>query len=105
MPINSDEFCHFLLRRCTCSHESGEVIEIVPGTVAFFPQDWKGTCRVHETIRKVYMIRWRRRGTTARFRMTSVPRAKSSAAWGQPWERANAPNSCAARVHRPLPRS
>ena len=28
-----------------------------PDTTAFFPQDWKGTCRVHETIRKVYMIR------------------------------------------------
>ena len=29
---------------------------ITPDTVAFFPQDWRGTCRVHETIRKVYMI-------------------------------------------------
>jgi uncharacterized cupin superfamily protein len=26
-------------------------------TAAFFPKDWKGTCRVEETIRKVYMIR------------------------------------------------
>ena len=34
-----------------------QVIEIGPDTVAFFPQDWKGTCRVHETVRKVYMIR------------------------------------------------
>ena len=55
--VTRDEFCHFLLGRCTYTHESGEVIEIVPGTAAFFPQDWKGTCRVHETIRKVYMIR------------------------------------------------
>lgn len=55
--VTSDEFCHFLLGRCTYTHESGEVIEIVPGTAAFFPKDWKGTCRVHETIRKVYMIR------------------------------------------------
>lgn len=55
--VTRDEFCHFLLGRCTYTHESGEVIEILPGTVAFFPQDWKGTCRVHETIRKVYMIR------------------------------------------------
>ena len=37
--------------------EVGEVIEIVPDTVAFFPQDWKGVCTVHETIKKVYMIR------------------------------------------------
>ena len=34
-----------------------KVIEIEPDTVAFFPQDWKGTCRVHETVSKVYMIR------------------------------------------------
>ena len=55
--VTSDEFCHFLLGRCTYTHESGEVIEIVPDTVAFFPKDWRGTCRVHETVRKVYMIR------------------------------------------------
>jgi uncharacterized protein len=55
--VTSDEFCHFLLGRCTYTHESGEVIEIVPNTAAFFPKDWKGTCRIHETIRKVYMIR------------------------------------------------
>ncbi len=47
--MTRDEFCHFLLGRCTYTHESGEVIEIVPGTAAFFPQGWRGTCRVHET--------------------------------------------------------
>ena len=55
--VVSDEFCHFLSGRCTYTHESGEVIEITPDTAAFFPQGWKGTCRVHETVRKVYMIR------------------------------------------------
>lgn len=55
--VTSDEFCHFLEGRCTYTHESREVIEIEPDTAAFFPKDWKGTCRVHETIRKVYMIR------------------------------------------------
>jgi len=55
--VTSDEFCHFIAGRCTYTHESGEVIEIEPDTVAFFPKDWKGTCRVRETIRKVYMIR------------------------------------------------
>ncbi len=43
--------------RCTYVHESGEVIEIEPDTAAFFPQDWKGVCTVHETVKKVYMIR------------------------------------------------
>lgn len=55
--VTRDEFCHFLEGRCTYVHESGEVIEIAPDTAAFFPQDWKGVCTVHETIRKVYMIR------------------------------------------------
>ena len=55
--VTRDEFCHFLEGRCTYVHESGEVIEIVPDTAAFFPQDWKGVCTVHETIKKVYMIR------------------------------------------------
>jgi uncharacterized cupin superfamily protein len=54
--VTRDEFCHFLLGRCTYTHESGEVIEIGPGTAAFFPRGWSGTCRVHETVRKVYMI-------------------------------------------------
>ena len=55
--VTRDEFCHFLLGQCTYTHESGDVIEIGPDTTAFFPEGWKGTCRVHETIRKVYMTR------------------------------------------------
>lgn len=55
--VTSDEFCHFIQGRCTYTHESGDVIEIEPDTAAFFPKGWKGTCCVHETIRKVYMIR------------------------------------------------
>ena len=54
--VTRDEFCHFLLGRCTYTHESGEVIEIVPGTAAFFPKGWNGTCRVLETVRKIYTI-------------------------------------------------
>lgn len=55
--VTSDEFCHFLDGRCTYVHEDGEVIEIEPDTASFFPKDWKGVCTVHETVRKVYMIR------------------------------------------------
>ena len=29
----------FIAGRCTYTHESGEVIEIYPDTIAFFPQD------------------------------------------------------------------
>lgn len=55
--VTSDEYCHFIAGRCTYTHESGETIDIEPDTVAFFPKDWRGVCRVHETVRKVYMIR------------------------------------------------
>ena len=55
--VTRDEFCHFLEGRSTYVHENGDVIEITPDTAAFFPKDWKGVCTVHETIKKVYMIR------------------------------------------------
>jgi|TARA_B110000259_G_scaffold186191_1_gene236826 uncharacterized cupin superfamily protein len=55
--VTADEFCHFLQGHCTYTHESGEIIEIEPDTAAFFPKGWKGTCRIHQTIRKIYMIR------------------------------------------------
>jgi uncharacterized cupin superfamily protein len=55
--VTRDEFCHFLSGRCTYVHESGEVLEIGPDTAAFFVQDWKGVCTVHETVTKLYMIR------------------------------------------------
>ncbi len=55
--VTSDEFCHFSKGRATYIHESGEVIEIYPDTIAFFPKDWKGICRVQKTIKKTYMIR------------------------------------------------
>ncbi len=54
--VTRDEFCHFLAGRCTYTHESGEVIVVEPDTTAFFPAGWRGTCRVEETVRKVYMI-------------------------------------------------
>ena len=54
--VTRDEFCHFLAGRCTYVHESGEVIEITPDTVAFFAENWRGVCTVHETVTKVYMI-------------------------------------------------
>lgn len=55
--VTRDEFCHFLEGRATYVHESGEVIQITPDTAAFFPEGWKGLCTVHETVKKLYMIR------------------------------------------------
>ena len=55
--VTRDEFCHFLAGACTYTSSSGEVIDVEPGTVAFFPAGWTGVCQVKSTIRKVYMIR------------------------------------------------
>jgi uncharacterized cupin superfamily protein len=55
--VSRDEYCHFIAGRSTYYHESGEVIEIEPDTLACFPAGWNGVCEVHETVRKVYMIR------------------------------------------------
>jgi hypothetical protein len=55
--LKSDEFCHFLEGHSTYKHDSGELIEIRPDTLAYFPVGWSGTCQVYETVRKVYMIR------------------------------------------------
>lgn len=55
--VERDEFCHFLSGACIYTDASGQETEITPGTIAFFPAGWTGTCRVAETVRKVYMIR------------------------------------------------
>ncbi len=55
--VTRDEFCHFLEGRCLYTADNGETIAIEPDTIAFFPAGWKGTCRVTEKVRKVYMIR------------------------------------------------
>jgi uncharacterized protein len=55
--VSRNEYCHFIAGRSTYYHESGEVIEIEPDTLACFPAGWTGVCEVHETVRKVYMKR------------------------------------------------
>lgn len=55
--VERDEFCYFLSGRCVYTADSGEVIAIGPNTAAAFPAGWKGTCRVLETVRKIYMVR------------------------------------------------
>ncbi|MBB5372187.1 cupin domain-containing protein [Acidocella aromatica] len=49
--VTLDEFCHSLEGRATYGHESGKVMTISPDMAAFFPQDWKGVCTVHETVK------------------------------------------------------
>jgi len=55
--LTNDEFSHFPAGRCTCIHDSGDAIEITPGTAAFLSENRSGVCKVHATITKAYMIR------------------------------------------------
>lgn len=56
LAIPRDELCHFIAGRATYTRDSGEVIEVTPGTVVHFPAGWTGTCTVHATIRNTYML-------------------------------------------------
>lgn len=55
--LKSDEFCHFLAGHGLYKHDDGDVIEIEPDTVAFFPAGWKGICEIRDTVRKAFLIR------------------------------------------------
>lgn len=55
--VKRDEFCHFIAGASTYTHDNGEVIEVRPDTLGYFPAGWSGQCQVHETVRKVYVIR------------------------------------------------
>jgi uncharacterized cupin superfamily protein len=57
LSIPGDEICYFLSGRATYTEHNGESIEVGPQTVVHFPSGWTGRCDVHETVRKVYMIR------------------------------------------------
>lgn len=57
LSIPRDEFCHFIAGRATYVRDTGEVIEVTPGTCVHFPAGWTGICTVHETLRNVYMLR------------------------------------------------
>jgi uncharacterized protein len=56
LEIPRDELCHFVSGSATYTHDSGDVIEVVAGTVVLFPAAWRGICTVHETMRNVYML-------------------------------------------------
>ena len=56
LDLNITEFCHLLQGHWKLTSESGQVTEIKAGDSWVFPNGWKGTSEVIETVRKVYMI-------------------------------------------------
>ena len=56
LDLDITEFCHLLKGHWVLTSESGKVTEIKAGDSWVFPKGWKGTAKVVETVRKVYLI-------------------------------------------------
>ncbi|RLA30470.1 MAG: hypothetical protein DRR11_13200 [Gammaproteobacteria bacterium] len=56
LDLDITEFCHLLKGHWILTSESGQVTEIKAGDSWVFPNGWKGTAEVVETVRKVYLI-------------------------------------------------
>ncbi|MBU4214129.1 MAG: DUF861 domain-containing protein [Actinobacteria bacterium] len=51
------EVCQILSGRATLTHPDGTQVEIGAGDLLVTPAGWVGTWHVHETLRKVFVIR------------------------------------------------
>lgn len=56
LSIPRDEFCHFVAGRAVYRSDTGEVIDVGPGTIVLFPGGWTGECTVIEIMRNIYML-------------------------------------------------
>ena len=56
LQVPRDEFCHFVSGHAVYTSDTGEVIEVTPGTCVLFPAGWSGAAEVRETIRNIYML-------------------------------------------------
>lgn len=54
--VPRDEFCHFVAGRAQYRSDTGEVIDVTPGTCVVFTAGWTGEAEIHETIRNIYML-------------------------------------------------
>lgn len=52
-----DEICQVLAGSATVHTDGGESVELRPGSTLAMPAGWRGSWQVHETIRKVYVVR------------------------------------------------
>jgi len=56
LDLDITEFCHLLKGHWILTSDSGQVTEIKAGDSWVFPNGWKGTAEVIETVRKVYIV-------------------------------------------------
>ncbi|MGW3497102.1 cupin domain-containing protein [Streptomyces sp. NPDC001020] len=52
-----DEVCQVLTGSATVHTDGGEAVELRPGSTLTMPAGWRGTWQIHETLRKVYVVR------------------------------------------------
>lgn len=52
-----DEIAHIVSGMATVTSNDGEVVELSPGSTLVTPAGWKGNWTIHETVRKVYVLR------------------------------------------------
>ncbi|MDR3080036.1 MAG: cupin domain-containing protein [Streptomyces sp.] len=52
-----DEVCQVLTGSATVHTEGGEAVELCPGSTLTMPAGWRGTWQIHDTLRKVYVLR------------------------------------------------
>jgi len=58
VPAGAGWFCHLLADEACYEHDDSEIIQVGTDPAAFFPAGRSGICRVTETVKKAYMIRW-----------------------------------------------
>ena len=56
LTVPRDEFCHFVAGRATYRSDTGEVIQVSPGSCVLFPAGWSGEATIHDTTRNIYML-------------------------------------------------
>jgi uncharacterized cupin superfamily protein len=54
--VESAEFCHFLVGRCTFTPDGGAPLQIAAGDSVYFPARTSGVWDVVETVRKTYVL-------------------------------------------------
>lgn len=54
--LETNEFVHVLSGAMTVTEDGGEPVNLVAGDTVMFPNGWKGTWHIHETLRKLYVI-------------------------------------------------
>lgn len=54
---HNDEICPILSGSATITEADGTSFEIGPGTLLVMPAGWEGTWTIHETVRKMWVVK------------------------------------------------